>query len=107
MSGQIRNVSGAERDALLARTKELAAQERGGRGDRQRGRRGLHRAHLVVPNLVEDGAPPGGEDDFVVLREVGQKPDIAEPRDHLELGELLGAIDIERGAGFGQSVLLH
>ena len=33
-----------------------------------------------------------------MLREVGEKPDIANPRDHLELGELLGAIDVERGA---------
>jgi seryl-tRNA synthetase len=47
---------------------------------------------------VLDGVPAGGEDDYVVLREVGEKPALDNPRDHLELGELLGAIDMERGA---------
>ncbi len=54
-------------------------------------------AHLAVPNLVQ-GAPPGGEQDYVVLREVGDKPAIDAPLDHLDLGTLLGAIDVERGA---------
>src|SRR3954453_6730882 len=51
-----------------------------------------------MPNAGQAGAPAGGEDDFVVLREVRDKPDIANPRDHLELGEGLRAIDTERGA---------
>ena len=55
-----------------------------------------------IDNVIEDGAPAGGEDDYVVLREVGDKRDFpAEgfaPRDHVELGELLGAIDLDRGA---------
>ncbi len=42
--------------------------------------------------------PHGGEDDYVVLREVGPKPTLEAPRDHLEIGELLGAFDMERGA---------
>ena len=43
--------------------------------------------------------PAGGEDDYVVLEHVGEPPEFDfEPRDHLELGELLGAIDTERGA---------
>jgi seryl-tRNA synthetase len=47
---------------------------------------------------VQDGVPPGGEDDFVVLREVGDIPAIENPKDHLEIGEALRAIDTERGA---------
>ena len=46
--------------------------------------------------------PAGGEEDFDLLEEVGTARDFAaegfEPKDHLELGELLGAIDMERGA---------
>jgi seryl-tRNA synthetase len=53
---------------------------------------------LVPGNFVEDGVPPGGADEYAVLREVGAKPDIAEPLDHLELAEGLGAIDMPRGA---------
>ncbi len=45
-----------------------------------------------------DGVPAGGEDDFVVLDTVGEPTAIENPRDHLELGESLGLIDMERGA---------
>jgi seryl-tRNA synthetase len=52
-----------------------------------------------IGNVIIDGVPAGGEDDFVTLRTVGEKPSFDfEPRDHLELGELLGAIDMTRGA---------
>ncbi|MEO8093418.1 MAG: serine--tRNA ligase, partial [Pseudolysinimonas sp.] len=52
-----------------------------------------------IQNIVIEGVPAGGEDDYVVLREVGEKPTFAfEPRDHLAIGELLDAIDMERGA---------
>jgi seryl-tRNA synthetase len=52
-----------------------------------------------IGNVIIDGVPAGGEDDFVTLRTVGERPTFDfEPRDHLELGELLGAIDMTRGA---------
>ena len=52
----------------------------------------------AIQNPIIDGVPAGGENDFVTLREVGEKPTFDfEPKDHLELGELLGAIDMQRG----------
>ncbi len=57
----------------------------------------LRGAQLALPNLIE-GAPPGGEADYLVMREVGAKPDLTGPLDHLEIGTRLGAIDTERGA---------
>ena len=51
-----------------------------------------------IPNIIIEGVPEGGENDFVTLREVGEKPEFDfEPRDHLALGELHSAIDIARG----------
>jgi seryl-tRNA synthetase len=51
-----------------------------------------------IGNVIIDGVPAGGEDNFVTLREVGDVPTFDfEPRDHLELGEMLGAIDMVRG----------
>lgn len=51
-----------------------------------------------IGNVVIDGVPAGGEENFVTLREVGAVPTFDfEPRDHLELGEMLGAIDMVRG----------
>ena len=52
-----------------------------------------------IGNPVIAGVPAGGEENFVTLREVGEKPVFDfEPRDHLELGEKLRAIDMVRGA---------
>jgi len=52
-----------------------------------------------IENVVLDGVPAGGEDDFVVIKEVGNKPHFNfEPKDHVALGEFLDVIDIERGA---------
>ncbi|MGX6604667.1 serine--tRNA ligase [Micromonosporaceae bacterium Da 78-11] len=98
LSKQVPRVSGDERVALLARTKELAGDVKAAEAETTVANETLRRAHLAVPNVVQDGVPPGGEDDFVVLREVGEIPQIAEPKDHLELGEGLRAIDTERGA---------
>ncbi|BCB86005.1 hypothetical protein Psuf_033180 [Phytohabitans suffuscus] len=95
---QVSQAKGEEKAALLARTKELSAEVKAAEAAANQAEQALRQAQLAVPNVVEQGAPGGGEDDFVVLREVGQKPDLDSPRDHLELGEALGAIDMERGA---------
>ena len=53
---------------------------------------------MRISNIVEDGAPAGGEDDFVMLEHVGEPKQFDfEPKDHLELGESLGLIDMKRG----------
>jgi len=90
--------TGDEKATLLARTKELSAEVKAAEAAVTEAEAALRQAQLAISNVVEDGAPPGGEDDYVVLREVGAKPELENPRDHLELGELLGAIDVERGA---------
>jgi seryl-tRNA synthetase len=95
---QVSQAKGEEKAALLARTKELSAEVKAAETAASQAEQALRQAQLAVPNVVEEGAPPGGEDDFVVLREVGRKPDLDSPRDHLELGEALRAIDMERGA---------
>ena len=95
---RVSKTSGDERAALLARTKELAGQVKAAQAAVDEAEATLRTAQFAVPNVVEDGAPPGGEDDFVVLREVGEIPQLASVKDHVELGEALGAIDVERGA---------
>ena len=89
---------GAEREALVVRTKELSARVKAAEAAVTDAEAALRAAQYAIPNVVQQGAPPGGEDDYVVLREVGDRPEIDSPRDHLELGELLDAIDMERGA---------
>ena len=87
-----------ERPALLARAKHLADEVRAAEADQSAADAALRAAHLAVPNVVEEGVPPGGEDDFVTLELVGTPPVVENPRDHVEIGALLKAIDTERGA---------
>ena len=86
-----------DRPALLERGKEMAAQVKEAEAAENEANAVLAAAHLAVPNIIE-GAPPGGEQDYLVVKEVGTPTAFDfEPRDHVELGERLGAIDIERG----------
>ncbi|MGV9598717.1 serine--tRNA ligase [Streptosporangium sandarakinum] len=95
----VSRASGEEKTALLDRAKDLSAQVKSAEAEAEKLAGELEELLYTVPNLVEEGAPEGGEDDYIVLEEVGEKPSFDfEPRDHLELGELLGAIDMERGA---------
>jgi seryl-tRNA synthetase len=89
-----------QRPALLARAAALAAEVKAAEAEQTEADEALRAAALRLSNLVEDGVPEGGEDDYAVLEVVGERPvyDGWEPRDHVALGSLLGAIDIERGA---------
>jgi seryl-tRNA synthetase len=53
---------------------------------------------MAIGNVIIDGVPAGGESDFEVLEVVGTVPPLDNPKDHLELGEALGLLDMERGA---------
>ncbi len=96
---QIPQAQGEEKQALLARTKTLAADVKAAEARQNDAEEIYRRAVESIPNLAADEAPAGGEDDFVVLETIGTPREFDfEPRDHVELGKLLGAIDIDRGA---------
>ncbi|MFZ2529467.1 MAG: serine--tRNA ligase [Rhodococcus sp. (in: high G+C Gram-positive bacteria)] len=96
---KVGQASPEERPALLAGSKELAAKVKELEAEQHAAQEALDRAHLAISNIVQDGAPAGGEDDFVTLDTVGELPTFDfEPKDHLTLGESLGLIDMERGA---------
>ncbi|GAB22574.1 seryl-tRNA synthetase [Gordonia polyisoprenivorans NBRC 16320 = JCM 10675] len=94
---QVGKASGEEKTALLAKGKELAEQVKAAVARQNEADERSQAAHIAISNIVE-GAPAGGEDDYVVLEHVGEPPTIENPKDHLELGESLGLIDMERGA---------
>jgi seryl-tRNA synthetase len=95
----VSKASGDERQALLDRAKELAQQVKNADAEASRLDEELRALLTSVANVVEDDTPPGGEQDYTVIEQVGEPPAFDfTPRDHLELGELLGAIDMERGS---------
>jgi seryl-tRNA synthetase len=89
-------------DALMASAQTLADQVKAAEAAAGAAGEALDALWLRVSNLVNLESPVGGEADFTVIEEVGTPRDFAAegfpPRDHVDLGELLGAIDIERGA---------
>ncbi|MGN6781260.1 MAG: serine--tRNA ligase [Marmoricola sp.] len=98
----IPKAQGEEKVELLARTKQLAADVKDAEATQAQAEEEWRDALMAIPNLAAEEAPAGGEDDYVVLEEIGTPRDFAaegfKPRDHIELGRMLGAIDIERGA---------
>lgn len=88
-----------EKPALIAQAQQLAASVKAAEARAKEAEAALEAVAMRIENIVVEGVPAGGEENFVTLREVGSKPEFDfEARDHLELGELFGAIDMERGA---------
>jgi seryl-tRNA synthetase len=102
LSKQVASASGDEKAELLKNAKALAAAVKEAETTKSAVEAKLRSMTLELSNLVEEGVPAGGEADFVVLEEIGKPRDFAaegfEPRDHVELGKILGAIDTERAA---------
>jgi len=92
---------GDERALLLERGKSLSADVKAADTRRAEADTKSQELTLLLSNLLDPSAPIGGEADFVVLEHVGTPRDFSqdgfEPKDHVELGKLLGAIDTERG----------
>lgn len=97
-SKSVGGASAEERPALLARAKELADEVKAAEAAQAEAEAAFTAAHMAISNVVIDGVPAGGEDNFAVLDVVGEPAAIDDPKDHLELGESLGLIDMQRGA---------
>ena len=96
---QIPQAQGEEKQQLLARTKSLSVAVKQAETAQADAERAYRELLMSIPNVAADEAPAGGEDDYVVLEHVGTPREFGfEPRDHVELGRMLGAIDVERGA---------
>ncbi|MFF4577887.1 serine--tRNA ligase [Streptomyces sp. NPDC001389] len=91
-----------ERTELLARAERLKADVKAAEAEQNEADEAAKQLLLKLGNIVHEDVPVGGEEDFAVLETHGTIRDFAaegfEPKDHLELGEALGAIDVERGA---------
>ncbi|MBD9730737.1 serine--tRNA ligase [Streptomyces sp. H28] len=98
----IPKASGDEKAELLKKAGELAAAVKAADAERDAADAETQELLLRLSNLVHPDVPVGGEEDFVTLETHGTVRDFGaegfEPKDHLELGQILGAIDVERGA---------
>ncbi|GAB4010675.1 serine--tRNA ligase [Nocardioides ultimimeridianus] len=102
LGGLIPKASPEEKQELLAQTKTLAAEVKQAEEAQREAELAWTTALKRIHNITAEETPAGGEEDFAVLETIGTPRDFAaegfEPKDHVELGRILGAIDLERGA---------
>ena len=90
-----------DRPALLEGSNELKEKVKAAEEAQKAAEENVEKLQYRIANIVE-GAPAGGEEDFVVLEHVGEVPEFDfEVKDHLDLGEALGIIDMKRGTKVG------
>ena len=91
-----------EKTRLLEEGKKLSLAVKKAEQSKTQTETDAHELLLLLSNILDPAAPIGGEADFKVLEHVGTPRDFSKdsftPKDHMELGKLLGAIDTERGA---------
>ena len=102
LSKSVGAAKGDEKNSLLESAKQLAAQVKAADSKRAAAEEIANKLALSVANLIDPAAPVGGEADFKVIETSGKVRDFKaegfEPKDHVELGKILKAIDTERGA---------
>jgi len=102
LSKSVGAAKGDEKTALLENAKALADKVKAADSKRAEVEEKTKQLILQLSNLLDTEAPIGGEEDFVTIEHIGTPRDFGkdgfEPKDHVELGKLLGAIDTERGA---------
>ena len=99
LSKSVGAAKGDEKNALLEKAKKLAAQVKEAEAKKSATEAAFREIALGLSNIVDPAAPIGGEADFQVIEEVGKPRTFDfEVKDHVELGKILGAIDVERGA---------
>lgn len=101
LSREIGKASKEDRPAVLAKAKTLSEEVKSLEAASAAAAEEFTAAMYRLPNIIVDGVPSGGEDDFTVMKHVGEIRDFAaagfEPKDHLDVAEGIDAIDMARG----------
>ena len=102
LSKSVGAAKASEKEKLLESAKKLATSVKAADTKRAEAEDAAHKVGLLIANLIDPAAPVGGEADFKVIETVGKPRDFKaegfEPKDHVEIGKVIKAIDIERGA---------
>jgi seryl-tRNA synthetase len=99
LSKSVGAAKGDEKTALLEKAKNLSASVKEAETKKNSTEADFKKIAMEISNLVDTSAPIGGESDFTVIEEIGAPRNFDfQPKDHVELGKILGAIDTERGA---------
>ena len=96
---EVAKASGDEKAELVASARELAQKVKDAQTALTEAEETAKAAMWALPNVVIDGVPAGGPDNFETIKTVGVKPEFSFPiRDHMEIAKTHGLIDMARGA---------
>lgn len=102
ISKSVASAKGDEKTTLLEKAKALSISVKSAEAKKNDAEAHAKETLMGLSNFIDPVAPVGGEADFKVIEEVGKPRDFKkegfEAKDHVELGKILGAIDVERGA---------
>jgi seryl-tRNA synthetase len=102
LSKAVGSAKGDEKNSLLENAKQLATAVKAADSKRAEAEERANKIALLIANLIDPAAPIGGEADFKVIESIGTPRDFKmegfEPKDHVEIGKIVKAIDTERGA---------
>lgn len=100
LSKEIPTAEGETKAKLLEDSKSIAAELKVLDKEASEAEKDFAEALASIPNLIHESVPVGKDDsENVVLRTVGEKPVFDfEPKEHWEIAENLGLLDMERGA---------
>ncbi len=99
-SKRIPTLSGKEKEDVLAEMKSLSDGKKSAEEELEKVSVDLKSLLETLPNPPHDSAPDGkSEEENVVIRKVGEIPKFDfQPKEHSELGEALGILDMERAS---------
>lgn len=101
ISREIGKATKESRPAILAKAKALSEEVKSLETLSTAAAENFNEVMYRLPNIIVDGVPSGGEDDYTVLKKVGTVRDFAaenfSPKDHLDVAEAIDAVDMARG----------
>jgi seryl-tRNA synthetase len=100
VSKAVGSAGGEERDRLIASVREVSDRMKALEPELADADEDLRALLARVPNVPHESVPEGETDeDNELVREVGEPPSFGfQARDHVDLGETLGLLDLERAA---------
>ena len=104
LSKEIASLEGAKKENSLEEASVLSNKVKDMVSDADSAEKDFMDLWVTIPNLVDPTSPDGISDkDNIELKTVGEVPSISKPKTHLEIGENLGIIDVERASNVSGS----
>ena len=96
---EIANAKLKEKEALLEKASQISENAKERFDEVERKDKEFYDIWIKIPNLISQTSPDGKTDeDNSEIKKIGEIQDIEKPKDHLEIAEKLGLIDVQKAS---------